>query len=102
MLLNEFYHTFKYHVSCTDGKISVRIIILPIFPQSYHPTVVCFFPVGLSSLIRHFQQILWVLKFLLSPGLSSWQLEFKSQIIVIVGFQHFFFLFVAWPGLLIL
>ena len=48
------------------------IIILPIFPQSSHPTVVCFFPVGLSSLI-HYQQVLWVLKFLLSPGLGSWQ-----------------------------
>ena len=51
--------------------------------------VVCFFPVGLSSLIWNFQQVLWVLKFLLSPGLGSWQLEFKSLIIVIVGFQNF-------------
>ena len=40
------------------------IIILPIFPPLSHPTFVCFFPVGLSSLIRHFQRVLWVLKFL--------------------------------------
>jgi len=43
-------------------------IILPIFPPS--SPVVCFFPVGLSSLI-HFQQVLCVLKFLLSPDLDS-------------------------------
>ena len=30
-----------------------------------------------------------MLKFLLSPGLGSLQLEFKSLIIVIVGFQNF-------------
>ena len=59
------------------------------FSPSSHPTLVCFFPVGLSLLIQHFQQVLWVLKFLMSPGLGSWQLEFKSLIIVIVGFQNF-------------
>ena len=32
--------------------------MLPIFPPSSHPTVMCFFPVGLSSLKRHFQQVL--------------------------------------------
>ena len=41
-------NTFKYHVSYTDGKISVRII-LPIFPPSFDSQVV-FFPVGLLSL----------------------------------------------------
>ena len=45
-----------------------------------------FFPVGFSSLTK---LVLWVLKLLLSPGLGSWQLEFKSLIIVIVGFQNF-------------
>ena len=45
----------------------------------------CFFPVGLSLLMQHFQQVLWVLKFLLSPGLGSLLLEFKSLIIVIVS-----------------
>ena len=65
-----------------------QFIILPIFPSS-HPTVVCFFPVGLSLLIRRFQHVLWVFKFLLSPGLGSWQLEFKSLITVIVDFQNF-------------
>ena len=59
----------------------------------------CFFLVGLSILMQHFQQVLWVLKFFLPPGLGSLQLEFKSLIIVIVGFQNSV---VAWPGLLIL
>jgi len=57
--------------------------------------VVCFFPEGLSLLIQHFQQVLWVLKLLLSPDFGSWQLEFKSLIIVIVGFQ-FFVCCLAW------
>ena len=35
------------------------------FASSSHPVLVCFCPVGLSSLIRHFEQVL----FLLSPGL---------------------------------
>ena len=56
------------------------------FPPSFHLTVCCFCPVGLSLLYQHFQQVLWVLKLHLSPGLGSWQLEFKSLIIVIVGF----------------
>ena len=59
------------------------------FSSSSYSTLVCFFPVGLLLLIQHFQQVLWVLKFLLSAGLGSWQLEFKSQIIVMVGFQNF-------------
>ena len=62
-------------------EISVRInLSFYLFFQKF----VCFFSVGLPLLIQHFQQVLWVLKFLLSPGLGSWQLEFKSLIIVIV------------------
>ena len=38
----------------------------------------CFFAVGLSSLIWHFQQVLWVLKFLLSPGSSNWNLPIRA------------------------
>ena len=39
-------NTFKCHVSCTDGKISVRINLsfYLFFPPLSHPTVVCFFP----------------------------------------------------------
>ena len=84
---------------------AIRINLL--FYLFFHRPLIqqlCFFSVGLSSLIRHFQQFLWVLKFILSPGLGSWQLEFKSLIIVIVGFLNFqaFFLVVTWPELLIL
>ena len=69
------------------------------FPPSFHLTVVCFCSIGLSLLIQRFHRVLWVLKLLLSPGLGSWQLEFKSLIIVIVGFFfNFEFLFVTWPG----
>ena len=66
-------NTFKYHVSCTDGKISVRINLLfyLYFPPSSHPKFVCFFPVGLLLLIKQFQQILWELKLLLFLGLGS-------------------------------
>jgi hypothetical protein len=66
----ELVNTFKYHVTCTDGKISVRINLLfyLYFPPSFHLTVVFFCPVGLLLLIQHFQQVLWVLKLLLSPA----------------------------------
>ena len=78
-------------VSSSDlARIFIRIM-LPIFPPSSHSQVV-FFPVGLSSLMRHFQH---VLKFLLSPDLGSWQLEFKSLIISIVGFWNLF-CFLVW------
>ena len=64
--------------------------------------MLCLCPVVLSLLI-HFQQVLWVLKLLLSPGLGSWLLEFKSLItVILVFFLNFEFLFVTWPGLLIL
>ena len=54
-------HTFKYHVLCTDGTISVGIIYF--YYLAYFNTVVpltscVFFPVGLSSLTQHFQQVL--------------------------------------------
>jgi hypothetical protein len=68
-----FTSSFKYHVLYTDGKFSVRINLLFYlnFPPSFHLTVVCFCPVGRSLLLQHFQQVLWVLKLLLSPGLGS-------------------------------
>ena len=53
-------NTFKY-VSCTDGKISVRIKIgiTCIFKFCRHPIqVVVFSPVGLSSFLRHLLQVL--------------------------------------------
>ena len=42
-------------------------ILLPIFSPLFHSQVVLF-PVGLSSLTRHFEQ---VLQFLLSPSLAT-------------------------------
>ena len=50
--------SFKYHVSYTDGKISVRIKLELSFSPSSHLIVVFLFPVGLSSLSRHFQQVI--------------------------------------------
>ena len=48
-------------------------MILHVSPPSSHPTVVCFFPVGLSLLIQHFQQVLRVLKFLKNNHFSIFQ-----------------------------
>jgi len=66
-------NTVKCHFLCTDEKISVIINLLfyLYFPPSFHLTVACFCPVGLSLLIQHFQQVLWVMKLLLSPGFRS-------------------------------
>ena len=54
------------------GKIPSKSTVLKVNPIFHRRPIqhVCFFPVGLSWLI-HFQQVLWVLKFLLSPGLGS-------------------------------
>ena len=49
-----------FHVPMGRFKLEL-IYYFTYFPPSSHPTVVCFFPVGLSSLIRHFQQVLWAL-----------------------------------------
>ena len=56
-------NTFKYHVLCTDGKISVGINLLfyLYLPLPFHLTVVCFCSVALTLLIQYFQQVLWVL-----------------------------------------
>ena len=45
--------TFKYRVSCTDGKISVRInYFFTYFSTVVPPNSLCFFPVGLLLLIQ--------------------------------------------------
>ena len=44
-------NTFKYHVLCADGKISIRVNLL--YYRFFHRRPIqqlCFFPVGLSSL----------------------------------------------------
>jgi hypothetical protein len=54
-------HVFKYHVSCTDGKISVSIKIGITFIFRFHRCpiqLIMFVPVDLSSFLRQFQQIL--------------------------------------------
>ena len=80
-------NTFKYHVSCTDGKISVRINLLfcLYFPPSPHLIYVCFCPVGLSLLYQHFQQVLWVLKLLQNRNiyiLDGTTVENKGKLIL--------------------
>ena len=47
-------NTFKYQVSCTDGKISVRILLITYFSTVVPCTSCVFFPVGLLSLTWHF------------------------------------------------
>ena len=56
-------------ITITDNAEVPLTINLPLF-STVLPSNSCFCPVGLSLLI-HFQQVLWVLKLLLSPGLSS-------------------------------
>ena len=64
-----------------------------IYYFTYFSTVVpsnsCVFLSCRPFVVNKTFQVLWVLKFLLSPGLNSWQFAFKSLIIVIVGFQNF-------------
>ena len=49
----------------------------------------CFFPVGLSLLTQHFQRVLWVLKFLLSPGLGSSLIYFiKNFLFLLLLFKY--------------
>ena len=62
-----YFHSFKYHVLCTDGKISVKINLL--FYLFFHRRPIQ--QLCVSFLYAFFQQVLWVLKFLLSPGLNS-------------------------------
>ena len=52
---------FKFHVLCTDGKISVRIKIGITFILRFHRNpiqLVVFVPVGLPSFLRHLLQVL--------------------------------------------
>ena len=44
-------NTFKYHVPCHDGNISVRIILITYFSTVVPLTTCVFFPVGLSLLM---------------------------------------------------
>jgi hypothetical protein len=56
-------HVFKYHVSCTDGKISFRIKIGITFIFRFHRRpiqLVVFVPVGLSSFLHLLQVSLGV------------------------------------------
>ena len=70
---------FKYHVSCTDGKISVSIKIGFNFTFRFHRRPIqlfVFFPVSLSSLLRHPLQVLLGEPFVVitasSAGLVGW------------------------------
>ena len=57
------------------GRFQLELFIFITYFSTVVPITSCvFFPVGFSSLTRHFQQILW---FLLSPDLGSWHLEFS-------------------------
>ena len=49
------------------GRFQLELIYR-YFPPFFHLTVCYFCPVGLSLLIQHFPQVLWVLKLFLSPG----------------------------------
>ena len=68
------------------GRFQLELIIFIANFSTVVPFNSCVsFPVGFSSSMRHFQKSCRVLKFILSPDLGSWLLEFKSLIILIVG-----------------
>ena len=69
----------KYRVSCADGKISVSIKIAITFIFRFHRRPIqlfVFVPISLSWFLHH-RQVLLGSKFLLTPGLNSWSLEFR-------------------------
>ena len=78
-------NTFKYHVSCTGGKISVRINLLFYLFFTVVPSNSCVFLSSRLFVVNTFSSGL------VGAEVSSvsWlgQLEFKSLIIAIVGFQ---------------
>ena len=88
--------------NCFQVRNSMLIQQIELFYLiTYFSTVVpltscVFFLVRLSSWTRLFQQIIY---FFLSPGLGSWQLEFKSLIISIIGFRNFFCCLHNWNNL---
>ena len=50
-VLYKFVCTFRYHVSCTDGKIQLELFIFITYFSTVVPLTSCvFFPVGLSLL----------------------------------------------------
>ena len=81
-----------YPVSCPDAKISVRIIYFNCLFFHRRPThELCFIFCRPFVVNATFSTGLVVLDFVLSPDLGSLQLEFKSLIILIAGFQNFAF-----------
>ena len=68
-----YIFVFKYHLSCTYGKISVTIKIGITFIFKFHQRpvqLVAFLPVGLSSILRHLRQVLLGIEvsFVARPG----------------------------------
>ena len=75
----------------------VANINLPLFSTVLPSNSCCFCPVGLSLLKQHYQQVLWVLKLLLSPGdrnihiLEGTTVENKGKLILTnlpIGAKH--------------
>ena len=77
---------FKYHVSCADGKISLRIKIEITFIFRFHfrpIQLVVFIPVGLSLFLRHLRQILLGVK--TSPVARPGQLTIQPIVLRLLG-----------------
>ena len=86
---NCWRHTFEHiiHVSrphyimfhAPMGRFQLELIYyFTYFSPTSHQKLVCFFPVD-PSLLIHFQQVLWELKFLLSPGLVFKTYYYNNQ-----------------------
>ena len=70
-----WYRYFEFICFSTLDRIN-----LPLFSTVLPSNSCRFCPVGLSLLIQHFKQVLWVLKFLLSPGLGNCLMEGRWKI----------------------
>ena len=79
-------NTFKYHISCINGKISVIIEIENTFIFRLHRRpvqLVTFVPIGLSLPLYHRRQLLLIVE--VSSVARPGQLTVRVQITVSVG-----------------
>ena len=54
----KYINTFKYHASALMRRYLLELFIFIAYFSTFVPFNVVFYPVGISSLMRHFQQVL--------------------------------------------
>ena len=76
------------------GRFQSELIYYFTYFSTFVTSNSCVFLFSRPFIVNTFSTGLVMLKFILSPGLGSWQLEFKSLIIIIVCFQNFVYILV--------